>query len=134
MSKTLDLVLKHKWYDMIASGKKPEEYRDTLFWCTRLLNVDKEGYGYFRKACYYDFEDLKLKSNDSCKEFSQLLKQAIADGIFEYRDYYDVRFHRGYTSTTMTFEIESIGIGQGKPEWGAPTDREVFIIKLEKRI
>ena len=25
--KTLDLVLKHKWYDMIACGEKKEEYR-----------------------------------------------------------------------------------------------------------
>ena len=26
--KTLDLVLKHKWYDMIESGLKTEEYRE----------------------------------------------------------------------------------------------------------
>ena len=29
--------------------------------------------------------------------------------------------------------IESITIGKGNPEWGAP-DKEVFIIKLGKRI
>lgn len=31
----------------------------------------------------------------------------------------------------MTFEIESISIGKGKQEWGAPKE-EVFIIKLGK--
>lgn len=45
-----------------------------------------------------------------------------------------VCFHRGYTSNTMTFEIISISKGKGKTEWGAPKDREVFIIKLGKRI
>lgn len=28
MSKTLHLILKHKWFDMIASGEKKEEYRE----------------------------------------------------------------------------------------------------------
>lgn len=33
----LHLVLKRKWYDMIASGEKREEYRDaTPYWRTRL--------------------------------------------------------------------------------------------------
>ena len=26
--KVLHLILKHRWFDMIASGEKPEEYRD----------------------------------------------------------------------------------------------------------
>ena len=29
-NKTLHLVLKRKWWDMIASGEKKEEYRDVL--------------------------------------------------------------------------------------------------------
>ena len=35
----LPLVLKGKWYDMIASGKKREEYRaDTPYWHRRFSN------------------------------------------------------------------------------------------------
>lgn len=35
----LHLVLKKKWYDMIASGEKTEEYRDdTPFWSPRIWN------------------------------------------------------------------------------------------------
>ena len=45
-----------------------------------------------------------------------------------------VRFSYGYTKCTMTFECKGITIGRGKPEWGAPIDRYVFIIKLGKRI
>lgn len=35
--KILDLVLKRKWYDMIESGEKTEEYRDiTGYWFSRI--------------------------------------------------------------------------------------------------
>ena len=37
----LQLVLKGKWYDMIASGEKREEYRlQTPYWAIRLSNWD----------------------------------------------------------------------------------------------
>lgn len=39
--KTLDLVLKGKWYDMIASGEKTEEHRETKpYWEKRLLDYE----------------------------------------------------------------------------------------------
>lgn len=103
--KTLHLVLKAKWYDMIASGEKKEEYRKVKqYWMKRLIEdvgEDEEG-------------------DTSCHVF--------------YVDYDCVCFHRGYTSTTMTFTVEDIDIGKGKPEWGAPADRDVFIIKLGERL
>ena len=38
-NKTLHLVLKRKWWDMIASGEKNEEYRDfTHFYIKRLCD------------------------------------------------------------------------------------------------
>lgn len=102
---TLHLVLKAKWYDMIASGEKKEEYREVKqYWMKRLIEdvaEDEEG--------------------DTCCH------------VF-YVDYDRVCFHKGYTSTTMTFAVESIDTGRGKPEWGAPADRDVFIIKLGERL
>lgn len=36
--RTLHLVLIGKWYDMIASGEKTEEYRAiTPYWCNKLI-------------------------------------------------------------------------------------------------
>ena len=35
----LHLVLKRKWWDDIESLVKPEEYRDILFWCVRLIEL-----------------------------------------------------------------------------------------------
>lgn len=38
--KILHLTLKKQWFDMIASGEKPEEYREIKdYWYTRLFDV-----------------------------------------------------------------------------------------------
>ena len=35
---TLHLILKRKWYDMIVSGEKPEEYREKkAYWANRFF-------------------------------------------------------------------------------------------------
>ena len=39
----LPLVLKRRWFDMIKSGEKQEEYRDmTDYWAKRLFNWDRK--------------------------------------------------------------------------------------------
>lgn len=97
--KTLYLPLKAKWYDMIESGEKKEEYRDlSTYWCKRLIDGSPN------------------------ETLSIVLK------------HYDVVcFRYGYTKRTMSFKVESICIGKGKPEWGAP-DNDVFIIKFGEKI
>jgi len=141
MSKTLDLVLKHKWYDMIDIGKKPEEYREIKpYWIKRIMKSVKWcskgvicctssdlGYRYCfdnlmtgRKLCY-------IKDGGvSCGNLKDLSK--ISNG------YTHIRFHRGYTSNTMTFEIGNKSIGKGREDWGAEPNNEIFIIKLGKRL
>lgn len=115
--KILDLVLIGIWYDMIESGEKPEEYRQIKpYWEKRLL----------------DYEAIK-------RDYKMLMfrRFLVGKGInpLEYpRGFTHVRFHRGYTNTTMLFECKGITIGKGNPQWGAPTDKEVFIIKLGERI
>lgn len=96
--KTLYLPLKAKWYNMIESGEKLEEYREIKdYWAKRLIDhIDNDNKTIFTK---YD----------------------------------NVCFRYGYTKKSMSFDIESISIGEGKKEWGAP-DYFVFIIKLGKRI
>ena len=87
--KVLHLPLKAKWYEMIESGVKKEEYREVKpYWLKRL-----------------------------------------AEGQI----YTHVKFSYGYTKRVMTFEIESITMGTGKIEWGAPTE-DVFVIRLGKRV
>lgn len=104
--KTLHLPLKKEWYEMIESGVKTEEYREIKpYWSKRLVGMDRPLFS-FR----YGYQESNVSG------------------------YTYVKFSYGYTRRTMTFDIESITIGKGKPEWGAPADEEVFIIKLGKRL
>ena len=44
-NKTLHLVLKRKWWDMIDSGEKTEEYREVChYWAIRLLDEQYRWY------------------------------------------------------------------------------------------
>ena len=118
----LHLVLKAQWYDMIACGEKKEEYREIKpYWVNRLLRV--------RRDFAYDFDAyfdcISMLENET--EHAMNVMDAV------YTDYNYVCFHRGYTNATMTFIVKSIGVGKGKPEWGAP-DKPVFVIKLGKRV
>ena len=55
--KTLHLVLKRKWWDMIESGEKKEEYRtQSDYWTKRL--VDGEYYGSDGLDWYKPFENV----------------------------------------------------------------------------
>lgn len=123
--KILDLPLMFRWYDMIDIGDKPEEYREIKpYWEKRLLD-----YKSLTKYYLENKTELRIKSllfphrpaiEDVCRAFPA--------------GFTHVRFRRGYTKVTMLFEIKTITFGYGKTEWGAPKDRQVFIIKLGKRI
>ena len=108
----LDLPLKAIWYDMIESGEKKEEYREhNSYWAKRFY------------TCYDKSTDCRIYITEKCKYCCKpLLKH-----------YDSVRFRYGYTKRTMLFKLNSISIGTGLPEWGAPNN-EVFILKLGNRI
>lgn len=102
--KLLHLPLKAKWYDMQESGEKPEEYREiTPYWCKRLLG---------RETALFSYRNNYQSCN--VKGFTHVL----------------LRY--GYTQRCIVRRIDSISIGRGNPEWGAPTDRDVFIIRHHK--
>lgn len=54
----------------------------------------------------------------------------------ENRQYDAVQFRHGYQrdARRMMWECAGIGKGMGNPAWGAPTDREQFIVILGKRL
>ncbi len=116
--KTLHLPLKAKWYEMIESGVKTEEYREIKpYWVKRLVPCTHEcSSGHWSEEYY--------KCVLNCKA----VNMHINIPLFKY-----VKFSYGYTKRTMIFELEKITIGKGNPEWGAP-EGDVFIIKLGKRI
>lgn len=119
--KTLHLPLKAKWYEMIESLIKGAEYRGiTAYWIPRLLK-------------YADGSKIPRLAASVLVGYPEILGLRLGQGVIVFKKFTHVKFSYGYTKRTMTFEIESITIGKGKPEWGAPAE-EVFIIKLGKRV
>jgi hypothetical protein len=103
--KILDLPLKKEWYNMIESGVKTEEYREIKpFWCKRFIGVNFPLFSH-----RYNYQACNIKG------------------------YTHIRFRYGYTKRTMLFELKGITIGNGNTAWGAPEDKEVFILKLGNR-
>lgn len=129
--KILCLPLKSKWYDMIDSGVKKEEYREIgLYWISRMfLSGD---WIYLKQV----FEQVFVKDTPQFKEkiVERVKKVAGIKYELRWRDYTHVKFSYGYTKRTMIFEVESIVIGKGNPDWGAEPDKDYFVIKLGKRI
>lgn len=109
----LELPLKKEWCEMIERGEKCEDYRDIRrFWISRLCFSAKI------RRC-------RCKSN--CK---MCIKGFSPFWGFQIYPYTHVRFRYGYTKRTMIYKIDEITIGRGNPNWGAPTDKDVFIIKF----
>lgn len=127
--KILDLPLKAQWYLMQESGEKPEEYREiTPYWCNRLLGQYPFGIkDYWEPVLKRTFEIFKEHGKRIPQSYYHRLVR-----LYGVRDYTHVRLRYGYTKRTFTHKIDSITIGYGKPEWGAPSDKEVFIIKHHK--
>lgn len=128
--KILDAPLMFVWYDMIVIGEKPEEYREIKpYWFKRFVDYDPES--------YIDRNPIPTYFGNSAP-FDTPAKAILWDldlaGALKFKQFTHIRFRRGYTKTTMLFEIKSISIGFGNSKWGAPNDKEVFIIKLGKRI
>ena len=100
----LRLTLKKKWYDMILSGEKKEEYREVkAYWTNRLVDV------WIGEGEEYHHED-----TFRAKEF----------------DY--VEFKNGYAkdAPTMLVEFKGIEIGNATPEWSDNWQGQVFAISL----
>lgn len=117
--KTLGLVLKGKWYDLIEQGIKKEEYREIKpYWCKRLKG--------FARVCPYS-----LPSSTE-ERICQMTGTYCLSGSKP--AYNKIRFRRGYTKKSMTYKVLSMRVGKGNIEWGAPADKTVFILTLGERV
>ena len=128
--KTLDLVLKKKWFDMIASGEKTEEYREIKpYWANRILYHIPLGIKEYWQSVL-DRAFTFVKDHPECFDLHNLLV-----GNYGTRGYTYVTFHLGYAKNrpSMTFAIKEIVIDGGREEWGAEKGRAYFVIKLGER-
>ena len=124
--KILHQPLKAKWYRMIETGEKSEEYREaTAYWLRRLVWDD-------------DFDQPVL--DEDVKFF--LENPAAIENMFDCGwkpvPYTHVQFSLGYPkkddeSRRMTFELKAIEYREGREEWGAEKDKKYLVEVLGRR-
>lgn len=105
------LPIKKKWFDMVKSGEKPEEYRELKPYYT-VRFVKELGF--------------PKKEEESVME---LLRQMEAKKPLM------VLFRNGYSKTSPCFMAECyLSIGKGKENWGAAPGCEYYILRIAKQI
>ena len=128
-SKTFKLVLTHKWYDMIESGVKDEEYREiTPYWVGRLTQFSKNDIN-----IGYTLEKAAERLKNGSSAFYHEWQFNSCPDYCKQKEYTHVQFQRAYPKNPprMVKEIESIRIATGNPEWGAEPNKLYFVIKLK---
>ena len=110
----LYLTPNKKWFDMIASGEKKEEYREIKpYWAHRL--VGSWIYRGRRKGLFPDAKNSFMSSFD----------------IFYLQKYDAIVFQNGYGDVpTAIVECKGVEVKQGKEEWGAKRGINYFTLLL----
>jgi len=104
----LQLVLKKKWFDMIDSGEKLEEYRELKrYWWKRIMEMP------------YADQDLNI----------------LPEGGYAFKHKL-VRFKCGYQkhAPEMVFKLGHVRIGRAKPEWAEGSMDKVIVLPFIKRL
>ena len=125
----LHLNLKKRWFDMIRSGQKKEEYREIKwYWAQRLV--------YFKKGMEWSVIDEFLGDlQNPCKRHRDLA-ELIEYFNVEFRDFDIIRFKNGFKrpdgtpAPTFDIELKGITVKQGKQAWGAEKGKFYFTLKL----
>ena len=116
---TLHLPIKGKWFDLIKSGEKKEEYRDISTFYRERLCPDSG-------HCMNDFGSPPIPVSVGSPDDND-----IVFAVFSWRPFKVLHLTHGYghDKPQLWAHIEEITIGKGNPEWGAPAE-DVFILKL----
>lgn len=122
-TKPLHLTLKKKWFDMIRSGDKTEEYREIKsYWAARLFyRIPVPWGGFFTPLSDLAKDDYQFNGWKSFTGGAPVFNQ------FEF-----VQFRNGYAKDAPYILRKCLGIeiGEGRPEWGAEPGKKYFVIKL----
>lgn len=102
----LVLPIKKKWFDMILSGEKKEEYRDIK--------------PYYKGRFFSLFDII-----DQCGE--ELINP------FEEKPERGILFRNGYSKYSPSFVAKcTLSVGKGKEEWGAEPEKEYFVLTIHR--
>ena len=102
----LTLPIKKKWFDMILSGEKKEEYREI-----------KPYYNSRFEPYIPTFGNMKMKN--------------VEHGTWFWEVENEILFRNGYSKNSPTIKCKvKIEKGYGKPEWGADPNKEYYVLKI----
>jgi len=125
--KTLYLPIKKKWFDMIKSGDKTQEYREIKdFWMRRLISLKDD----MEYSAWDEFiTDLNHPYNrhsgpDECLNYFEA----------RFKEFDSVEFRNGYDKKVPSLkkELRYIAVGTGNKRWGAVSGKFYFILELGK--
>ena len=113
------LFLKHKWFDMIVSGEKDEEYREyKKFYTPRLLNLRRN----FDKGKSY----IELR-----RGYSKTAIKIECESVWLYSWSGDL-FHSPETVIHLWGDVFPTSNIFKRPEWGFDSTKETIIFKFKK--
>jgi len=121
----LHLTLKKKWFDMIKSGVKTEEYREIKDYWVRRLCCFRGG------KDHTEIDDFVSDLNDHFNRYSSVRECFKEHGAFAVK-YNKVRFKNGYSKDAPVIDVEfkNFTVSHGCPAWGAEPGKLYFTIGL----
>jgi hypothetical protein len=121
----LSLPIKKHWFEMIRSGEKKEEYRDIkAHWAVRMLHFDEE-------MEWQAFDEMLCDMKNPTRRHRDVAELLRYFGV-RFRPFSQACLINGYKKNAPRHLAccQGITIGKGHPEWGAPPDKNVFIVRL----
>ncbi|MGN0338632.1 MAG: ASCH domain-containing protein [Lachnospiraceae bacterium] len=114
----LTLPIKKKWYDMIISGEKKEEYREIKpYYETRMQNTF--GAILIEPSSFFPGQKYEILQGEEVPE--EIRRGAIQK----------ITFRNGYSATSPSFVAKCrLRVGEGRREWGAEPGVEYFILEI----
>ena len=111
------LPIKKKWYEMILSGEKKEEYREIKpYYETRLQNL---------------FGAIIAESTSNKGKYYKLLQGDEVPEEIREEPVQEIIFRNGYRTESSSFKAKcSLSVGTGKTEWGAEEGKQYFVLKI----
>lgn len=118
----LTLPIRKKWFDMILSGEKKEEYREIKeYYETRFQNL----FGAITIHPLYPPDNFLDRS-----EFELLQGEAVPEEIRKDR-VQEIIFRNGYSKDSKAIKARCrLRIGKGRPEWGAEQNKQYYILEI----
>lgn len=108
----LILPIKRKWFDMITSGEKKEEYREIKPYYNKCLG---------NKVIGFPFTDEIVKNFKNIKQYDEK----------QFKNNIEIIFRNGYTYDSPSVKCRcKVKVGQGNPKWGAEEGKEYYILEI----